>query len=388
MELFTLPNLLHFSLIIVCFVFAVILLTEKPKSKKILGFMMVFASGFYFFNAGFLCRPMNYCDFNRPFLLLFFLSIVPFYYFYTKSLTTKIFRWNKNFYIHFSPAIIATISSLIVLNFFGSAGNGRLYYSTIHKFSVIVYFFQVLGYSIAMFVLLKKHTKNIKHFFSYNNVRNNLNWLKFFLLFFIFFSAVDFFFFFAFYLGELYALEITYLSLVIGFFIFIGVFGLRQKEIYPQDNNMDDSVLENSRDKNIFKNVIIIDEKKQPLTDKRAKDIFMELNKLIEDEKLYRNPDLSIFYISKRINVNTKYISHAINSEANSNFCTYINTFRINESKQLLKTKESDNYTLTGIANIVGFHSQPPFNSWFKKITGETPSQYKKKYRGATSVPV
>ena len=58
---------------------------------------------------------------------------------------------------------------------------------------------------------------------------------------------------------------------------------------------------------------------------------------------------------------------------------SYINHFRINSAKELLKNAEYEHYTIEAIGGMSGFKSKSAFNSAFKKITGYTPSEYKSK---------
>ncbi|MDO8896190.1 MAG: helix-turn-helix domain-containing protein, partial [Bacteroidales bacterium] len=66
----------------------------------------------------------------------------------------------------------------------------------------------------------------------------------------------------------------------------------------------------------------------------------------------------------------------------NQNFYGYINKFRVEKSKKLLTDKELDKYSIIGIAFESGFNSKTAFNTAFKKITGQTPSEFKKRSSG------
>ena len=72
------------------------------------------------------------------------------------------------------------------------------------------------------------------------------------------------------------------------------------------------------------------------------------------------------------------HLSKIINTELGVGFKDYINALRVEEAKTYLLDKEFSNYTLVAIGLEAGFNSKSAFNSSFKKITGETPSQFKK----------
>ena len=92
----------------------------------------------------------------------------------------------------------------------------------------------------------------------------------------------------------------------------------------------------------------------------------------------FTNTDLTIYDLAKLANTNYKYLSRAIKQLSNQNFASYINSYRVEEAKRLLKNKEFDNYTIEALAEMSGFKSKSAFNTAFKKITGDTPSHYKK----------
>ncbi len=107
-------------------------------------------------------------------------------------------------------------------------------------------------------------------------------------------------------------------------------------------------------------------------------ELIYELEKLIYDKKLYEKPNLTIDKIAKKLNTNRTYLSEAINKHYKENYSTWINEIRINASLKLLSSPEFDHYSIEGIATMVGYSTISSFNATFKKITGLTPSQFKK----------
>jgi len=61
------------------------------------------------------------------------------------------------------------------------------------------------------------------------------------------------------------------------------------------------------------------------------------------------------------------------------NFSEFLNQYRIEKVKELLRSSEANKYTLVTLAEAAGFSSKSSFNAIFKKMTGMTPSAYKKK---------
>ena len=56
----------------------------------------------------------------------------------------------------------------------------------------------------------------------------------------------------------------------------------------------------------------------------------------------------------------------------------YLMTIRIKESKILLRTT---NYSISQVADIVGFTTPTYFSKQFRKITGISPTDYREKYQ-------
>jgi AraC-like DNA-binding protein/Tfp pilus assembly protein PilF len=106
-------------------------------------------------------------------------------------------------------------------------------------------------------------------------------------------------------------------------------------------------------------------------------EIYSRIAELMNRELLYRNPELTVDYISKKINSNTKYVSGAIKQKTGMNFNTYINTHRIEEAKKILLDAESKTWSLDAVAVNCGFNNPTTFYINFKKYTGLTPASYR-----------
>ncbi|MGK0307897.1 MAG: AraC-like DNA-binding protein [Urechidicola sp.] len=106
--------------------------------------------------------------------------------------------------------------------------------------------------------------------------------------------------------------------------------------------------------------------------------LFNEISKLIVDEKLYLEPDLSLSKLGGLIGQSTQKTSSVINQYAKRNFNDFINYYRIQDAKKILADFESQKFTISSVAFDTGFSSLSSFNSAFKKFEGRTPSMYRK----------
>ena len=106
---------------------------------------------------------------------------------------------------------------------------------------------------------------------------------------------------------------------------------------------------------------------------------FTQLNQrltlLMEKEKLYRDPDLSLQQLANQLSVSRHLLSHLLNASFNKSFHQYVNDYRIQDACHILK--ENKHYSVEAIGNEVGFHSRSSFFSSFKKMMGTTPSKYR-----------
>jgi AraC-like DNA-binding protein len=107
-------------------------------------------------------------------------------------------------------------------------------------------------------------------------------------------------------------------------------------------------------------------------------ELINRLMKLVEDERLFLNPELSLTEVAARLNTNTTYLSRAVNDILKKNFPAYINEKRICEAQKMLADPDYANRSIEGIARMAGFKSKSAFNEAFKRFTGMTPSFFQR----------
>lgn len=96
----------------------------------------------------------------------------------------------------------------------------------------------------------------------------------------------------------------------------------------------------------------------------------------MENRHLYRDPTLTRATLTNLTGISPNRISELINGHFGINFSEWINTYRINEARELL-VATNDSMTVKEIYYQVGFNSKSAFYGAFKKITGLTPSGYR-----------
>jgi AraC-like DNA-binding protein len=113
--------------------------------------------------------------------------------------------------------------------------------------------------------------------------------------------------------------------------------------------------------------------KSYTLSTSRMQENASALNKAMAEDKLYLEEDLSLKRLSEVTQVTENHISETLSQFLNSNFFHYVNGYRIEAAKQLLKN--SDKQVAT-IAYESGFNSKSTFNNVFKKSVGTTPTAF------------
>lgn len=96
---------------------------------------------------------------------------------------------------------------------------------------------------------------------------------------------------------------------------------------------------------------------------------------LMEEQKIYLEPQLSLKDMANQLRSNPSVISAAINQNFGKNFNDFVNEYRVREFQTRQSLPENKNFTLLAIALDCGFNSKSTFNRSFKKITGKPPRE-------------
>jgi AraC-like DNA-binding protein len=118
--------------------------------------------------------------------------------------------------------------------------------------------------------------------------------------------------------------------------------------------------------------------KSETLPQENTEDHQEELNMLsnyMQKEKPFLDAELTLQKLASQVGIPEKQVSFLINHQMDSHFFDYINNFRIEEAKDLLKNKKE--LTVLEILYQVGFNSKSSFYTAFKKETHQTPTTYR-----------
>lgn len=125
---------------------------------------------------------------------------------------------------------------------------------------------------------------------------------------------------------------------------------------------------------------------KSSLSEEKEEAVMQGLNRLMADEKPYLQPDLSLPKLAQRLNTSPHHLSQLLNDRLNQSFFDMLATYRVQEARQLLQNPATTNLKIDEIAERVGYNSTSAFHTAFKRITGQTPAQFRQGARGAGAV--
>jgi ligand-binding sensor domain-containing protein/AraC-like DNA-binding protein len=101
---------------------------------------------------------------------------------------------------------------------------------------------------------------------------------------------------------------------------------------------------------------------------------------VMDIEKLYKDDNLHLNTLAKKISITPHILSQIINEQMNKNFSDFVNGYRIEDAKKMLEEAD-DETSILHICYEVGFNSKSAFYRAFKKFTDMTPSQYQKELK-------
>lgn len=152
-------------------------------------------------------------------------------------------------------------------------------------------------------------------------------------------------------------------------------------KIYPPHNLA--SMLQSLEDR---KNGVVEEPKEEPKEESLIEsartimrggieDIIVEWSK--REDKPFVQESITLLDVAEDTKLSPRLLSEFLNKYYKVNFCTWINTLRVEEVKRLLV--EQPSLSIADISVMVGFSDPASLSKIFKKISNESPSVYKKR---------
>ncbi|MGU3575132.1 helix-turn-helix domain-containing protein [Brucellaceae bacterium C25G] len=95
----------------------------------------------------------------------------------------------------------------------------------------------------------------------------------------------------------------------------------------------------------------------------------------MNSKKLYLDPDLTLSRLSRRIGIPARQVSSAVNRIHGCNMSQFVNQYRIEKAQDLLKNTK---IPITELMFECGFQTKSNFNREFIRVTGKTPSDFRR----------
>ena len=95
---------------------------------------------------------------------------------------------------------------------------------------------------------------------------------------------------------------------------------------------------------------------------------------LMEERKLFLNSDLKVSDIAAELGTNSRYVSDCIKSGKNVTFKQFVNDYRVEYAKQMMR--QHPDWKMSAVGLKSGFSNEMTFFRTFKLLTGKTPREW------------
>ncbi len=103
------------------------------------------------------------------------------------------------------------------------------------------------------------------------------------------------------------------------------------------------------------------------------------LEKMITENKPHLRPDITLPKLADQLGIPGYRLSQVINQHYQQSFSDWINTQRVEEAKRILSEPSGANKKISAVAFESGFNTLSAFNLFFKRTTGLTPSEFRRR---------
>jgi AraC-like DNA-binding protein len=262
------------------------------------------------------------------------------------------------------PTLIALISKRNFLGYIDIKNN----HNQLIRIILDIAFFVYLALCFNSFFKLKKIMKC-----TYSSIsHNNFIWIRYLLIAAIVIISIDFIFVLSQVIFNAFALartqNVIVLLLVISI-IYAAYFGLKQSKVLVPYFLLE------------YEN---IDKSKKQSTDNNSitefKTLEQKLKSIIVERKPYLDTELTLGKLAELTAISDKKLSALLNQHMNISFYDFVNGYRINAFKDVIKSDMYNKYTIETIAYQCGFKSKASFYRIFKTKMKMSPSEYKNNF--------
>ena len=110
--------------------------------------------------------------------------------------------------------------------------------------------------------------------------------------------------------------------------------------------------------------------------------VLSRLNRLLENEKPHLDRSLTLPKLAERLGTSPHHLSQLLNDRLGLTFFDWLATHRTAEARHLLSDPATAHFKVDEIAERVGYNSPSAFHTAFKRLTNQTPAQFRAKGSG------
>lgn len=114
------------------------------------------------------------------------------------------------------------------------------------------------------------------------------------------------------------------------------------------------------------------------LTEEEASELESALVAAMQQDRLYRDSELTLADLADRIGTTPHKLSEVLNSQLEQTFYDFVNGYRVKDVQRRIADESSRNLKILALAMDAGFASKSTFNAVFRQHTGHTPSSYRR----------
>ncbi len=352
---------------------ASLLILKKSSRQSIYLFFLVLLFSFYLtenviYSSGYIKQLPHLYFVTLPIIFL----IGPLFYTYIRSTLKSDFRLAPRDVLHLLPFLFELT---ILLPFYQLSGDikVRIYESSLEstgsrEFSIyfvgfLIYVGSTFWYFLASYKLLKNHPQP-----STSKERKKINWLKkasvgFFSYMFLSlilsvlvrpFPEITMVYF------HINLISLTFLIHAIGYVAYLSP--------------------------DLFNGSKISNYEFSAIGTDRMNALKTQLENLMASDQPHLQSDVSAEDIGRLLDISKHQLSQLLNVGLNTNFYDYINQYRIEHSKKILRSTEYQEAKILHVAFDSGFSNKASFLRNFKKLTGQTPTTYRNLHENRVSI--
>lgn len=127
-----------------------------------------------------------------------------------------------------------------------------------------------------------------------------------------------------------------------------------------------------------FMDISIGKYQKSSLTESNKLKILDNILLELETKQYFSDNLASLSELAKKIGESPHHVSQVMNEKLNKSFFELLASYRIEEAKKILSGDKKNKLTVEEISEMVGYNSKTAFNNSFKKLSGKTPSEFRK----------